>query len=243
MSNHATKLPGSAIDPFDNDPDNPFAAPVVISDPNAVVDGKTILQWSEVWLKTLLDAPAGQINSFNDPRGKVAAEINDRHNSMYFITGAPSGERTFHVHLGQDVFVPIGGQTDGEGPQIGSTLDPAVFGSFGGPGEPSFADEVLQVLKLVTITGVSMTVDGKSINDLAESNTGIFSAGVAKPGTEAVDFFGAAPGASLDATGQVGYFAVVAGLGTGRHTITSTSSISFLGHTVTQTHTDILNVS
>jgi hypothetical protein len=244
MSNHAlpSKLPGTGDDPFNNPNDVDEVRPAAVTDPNAVVDGMTILQWSEVWLRTMVDAPGGPINSFNDPNGTVAAAINDPHSPMYFITGAPSGERTFFVHRGQDVFVPVGGQTDGEGPQIGATLDPAVFGSFGGPGEPSFADEVLKVLSLVTVSNVKVTLDGKPVNDLKETNTGIFFAGVAQPGSEALDFFGTVPGASLAATGQVGYFAVLENLGSGKHTFTSTSTVSFLGHTSTQTHTDIIRV-
>jgi hypothetical protein len=124
------------------------------------------------------------------------------------------------------VLLPVVSFTDAEGLGIGSTLGPG----FGGPGQPSFADEVKQDLADVKFSNVMVTVDGKAVGNLHETNTGIFSAGVAQPGTEAVDFFGATPGASLATTGQVGYFAVFKDLGEGTHTIISTSTTTFLGH-------------
>jgi hypothetical protein len=183
----------------------------------------------------------GPVDSLNDPNGTVAAAINNPHSPMYFITGAPSGDRTFNVHHGQDVFVPIGGVTDAEGPHISSSLDPT---KFGGPGQPTFADEVRQVLDAVKFANVKLTVDGKPITNLVETKTGIFSAGVVQPGSEAADFFGADPGASLATTGQVGYFAVLDDLSRGTHTIKSTITITdIFHHTSTQTHTDHIIVT
>jgi hypothetical protein len=107
----------------------------VVTDPDTLVDGLTIRQWSEDWLKTLLNSPPGTINGFVDSDGQIAEEINRSHSPMYFITGAPAGAvRTFEVHLGQNVMVPIVGETDSEGPQILSSLHQF---SFGGPNEPS----------------------------------------------------------------------------------------------------------
>jgi hypothetical protein len=251
MSNHVvrSKLPGAATstDNLTNDRDNQedrLEAPKVITDPNAEVHGLTIAQWSEVWIRTMVNAPEGAVDSLNDPNGTVAAAINNPHSPMYFITGAPSGNRTFDVHHGQDVFVPIGGVTDAEGPNIPPSLDAKHGGPFGGPGEPSFADEVQKVLNAVKFANVTLTVDSKPITNLAETKTGIFSAGVAQPGSEATDFFGAAPGASLATTGQVGYFAVLDDLSRGTHMISSTVTITdIFGHTVTQSHTDNIRVT
>jgi hypothetical protein len=89
------------------------------------------------------------------------------------------------------VLVPVVSFTDGEGLGIGSTVGPG----FGGPGQPRFANEVKQVLADVKFSNVMVTVDGKAVGNLHETNTGIFSAGVAQPSTEAVDFFGTKPGA------------------------------------------------
>jgi hypothetical protein len=213
----------------------------VITDPNAKVDGQTIRQWSEVELIKLINTPATAPNGFNDPQGTVAAAINSPHSKMFFITGVPPSDtdpRTFTIHEGQDVFLPIAVDTDAEGNGISSTLGPG----FGGPGQPSFADEVRQVLAQVKFSDLMVTVDGKAVHDLQKTNTGIFSAGIAEKGTAAVPFFGATPGASLANTGQVGFFAVFRDFGEGTHTITSASTITFQGHSLTQTHTDIIKV-
>jgi hypothetical protein len=213
----------------------------VISNPNAEVDGLTIRQWSEVELIKLINTPAKAPNGFNDPQGTVAAAINSPHSKMFFITGVPPSDtapRTFMIHHGQDVFLPVNVDTDAEGQGISSTLGPG----FGGPGQPSFADEVRQVLAQVKFSDLMVTVDGKEVKNLQETNTGVFSAGVAQQGTAAVPFFGATPGASLANTGQVGFFAVFRDLGKGTHTITASSTITFQGQSLTQTHTDIIKV-
>jgi hypothetical protein len=244
MSNHVvtSKLPGdtTATDDLANDPDNQedrLEAPKVFTNPNAEVDGLTILQWSEVWLKTMINSPAGAVNSFNDPQGTVAAAINNPHSPMYFITGAPSGTRTFDVQHGQDVFVPIVGVTDSEGPTINPTIPGFV------PAQGTFADEVNTVLNSFQFSNLMISVDGKPVANPQETKTGIFSAGVALPGSEAVDFFGAVPGTTLSTTGQIGYFAVLDDLSRGTHKITSTVTTTQFGHSFTQSHTDIIRVT
>ncbi len=249
MAEHATmsKLPNLSnsdddLPPTGSNDANDDREPVkVITNPNAEVDDLTIRQWSEVLLRKLINTPSGVVNGFNDPQGTVAAAINNPHSDMFFITAVPPSDtaaRTFVVHHDQDVLLPVAVFTDAEGLGIGSTLGPG----FGGPGQPSFADEVKQVLADVTFSNVMVTVDGKAVGNLHETNTGIFSAGVAQQGTEAVDFFGATPGASLATTGQVGYFAVFKDLSEGTHKIVATSTTTFLGHSVTATHTDIIKV-
>jgi hypothetical protein len=236
-------VPGPGMD----DADQFQGPPQVVTDPDAIVDGLTIRQWSENWLEALINTRAGKVNGFNDPHGKIAEDINGSHSPMYFITGAPTGAvRTFEVHPGQAVMVPIIGDTDSEEPQIGSSLPQF---KFGGPGEPTFADEVQQVLNSIQFSNVTLAIDGKPVAGLRETDTGIFSAGVARPGSEAPDFFGAAPGALLSNTGQKGYFAVFEGLSKGTHVITSAGTITFNPPFAPQTssqstqHTDIIKVT
>jgi hypothetical protein len=238
MSNHTvtSKLPGDDPD----DQQDRLEAPNVITAPNAEVDGLTILQWSEVWLKTMIDAPAGAVNSFNDPQGTVAAAINNPNSPMYFITGVHPGDsaaRTFNVQHGQDVFVPIVGITDSEGPQIAPSIPGFV------PAQGSFADEVQTVLNSFQFSNLAITVDGKPVANPQETKTGLFSAGVVQAGSEAVDFFGAAPGATLSTTGQIGYFAVLDDLSRGTHTITWTVTTTQFGNALAQSHTDIIKVT
>ena len=81
----------------------------ILTNPNAEVDGRTITEWSEVWLKKLINTPAGTPNGTDDPNGTVAAAINHPHSKMYFITAVNPhvpANRTFNVHHGQDVTFP-----------------------------------------------------------------------------------------------------------------------------------------
>jgi hypothetical protein len=208
----------------------------ILTNPNAEVDGKTITEWSEQLLKKLINTPAGDVNGTNDPNGTVAAAINNRHSDMYFITAAPSGSvRTFNVHHDQDVFLAIVVRTDAEGPGIAPSIPDFVP-------PHTFAEEVQAVLDSVTFSGVSLSVDGKPVTNLQETKTGIFSAGVARAGTAALDFFTAVPGASLATTGQEGYFAVLDDLSKGTHVVKSAATSSQFGRSVTTTHTDIIKV-
>jgi hypothetical protein len=149
MANHATTSKlldqtvsvGSATSPGLDDPNEVEDEPKVLTNPNAIVDGQTIIQWSEQWLKVVINTPAGPVNGFNDPNGTVAAAINSPNAKMYFITGDPASDtRTFNVHHGQDVFLPIVGVTDSEGPGIAPTIQGPGAPDFGAPGQPGFAD-------------------------------------------------------------------------------------------------------
>jgi len=156
---------------------------------------------------------------------------------MYFITEAPKGlTRDFNVALGQDVLLPIAFAEDTEGPGI----FPSIPGFNGSP-----AAEVRRVMATSHFDNVTLTVDGKPVNDLEETRTGIFSAGEVQAGSVAQDFFGAATGTSLGTTALEGYFVVFKGLSAGTHTIVSTSSFSsqFIGNSAVGSHTDIIHVT
>ena len=189
----------------------------ILTNPNAEVDGRTITEWSEVWLKKLINTPAGTPNGTDDPNGTVAAAINHPHSKMYFITAVNPhvpGNRTFNVHHGQDVYVPIIGIADSEGKDIDPTIGP----NFGGPGS-RFADEVRMVLDDAKFDQPTVTINGKSVANLKEFNTGIFSAGFAKPGTAAIPFFfvNNPQGTQLKTTGEEGYAMVLKNLPVGKY--------------------------
>jgi hypothetical protein len=224
----------------------------VITNPNAIVDGMTSVQGSERWLMALDNTPLGPpdahgpVDGFNDPNGKVAAALNGPHAKMYFITAVPasdSASRTFNVHHGQDVFLPIVGVTDSEGLGIAPTIQGPGAPDFGASGQPSFADEVREVLAATQFSNVTMTLDGKAVPNLREASTGIFSAGIVQPNSAAADFFGATPGVALDTTGQEGFFAVLKDLGAGKHTIVTSFTESQFGHTLSGQHTNVINVT
>jgi hypothetical protein len=163
--------------------------PQVVTDPDEKVDGRTIAQWSEDLLKTLINTPDAPINGLNDPQGTVAAAINNPHREMYFITAAPPGSvRSFDVHQGQDVLAPIVVNTDSEGP----TIEPSIPGFV--PAQGTFADEVETVLASIKYSDVTLTIDGKQVPNQQETMTGIFSAGIAREGRISKPSGGAAIG-------------------------------------------------
>jgi hypothetical protein len=197
---------------------------LVITDPNTVVDGRTIAQWAKTWLRTAFRSPVDE-NLFNDPQGTVAGEINQNDSPMYFITaGAPSETpRTFDVPFGKDILWPIASLEDTEGPNIPPTIPGFV------PSQGSFADEVNLVLDTSAFTNVIVSVDGKPVRDLQETRTDIFSAGIVQDGSVGQVFFGppgVPAGTKLYPTGLEGYWAVITGLSRGTHTLVSSSQYS-----------------
>jgi hypothetical protein len=211
---------------------------MVITNPNAVVDGNTIRQWAEIYLTSAFNAPfVPNNNPLDDPNGTAAVAFNSSNDKMYFITEAPAGStRAFDVPLGKDILLPIAFTEDTEGPGISPSIP-----NFKGPA----AAEVHQVLATSHFSDVTLSVDGKQVSPLIETRTGIFSAGVVQAASVAQAFFGAAAGTSLATTGEEGYFVVLSGLSPGEHTISSTSSFDskYLGSSSLGTHTDIINVS
>ena len=206
---------------------------VVVDDPDAVVDGKTLTQWVEKYISWTFNAPfvsQNGPNTINDPTGSVAQELNPRGGEMYFITGAPSSDvpREFYVRPGESVLVPVQVFEDSEGPSI-----PPSIPNFNG----SYADEVKTVLAsdLSQLVNGAVTLDGEMVTPLPKLNTGIFSAGVATQGSVGEAVTGADAGASLGTSGAAGYFVVLKDLGLGTHTFTDTTTFAD-GHT--DTHID-----
>jgi hypothetical protein len=227
-----------------DEPDDNAAAAQVISEPDEMVDGMTIRQWAETYVKAAFAAPDGPNNPLHDPLGTAAVAFNSGGGPMYFITEAPAGAvRSFDVPLGTDVLLPFAFVEDSEGPGISASI----------PGfKGSFADEVRQVMATSHFGDISLTVDGKRVSELEETKSGIFSAGVVQAGSLAQDPHvfvtpagdPLATGTSLGTSGLEGYFVVLKGLSAGPHTIVSTSSFTstFFGNSPVGTHTDTINV-
>jgi len=198
-----------------------------LSGSDTVVRGHTIAQWAQEWTSMMIHSPLQPPNGRTDPQGIYAAQINHPGSPMYFITGdspTSSTVRAFHVNSHQDVFLPIIGQTDMEGPGIAPTI-------------PNFqgtpAEHVQTVLSAYTFNA-TLSVDGKPVTDLLPFETGIFSSGKARPGSVATDpnSFGADPGAKLGAVGTKGYAAVLSNLSEGSHQVHFTGTAMFFGNTV-----------
>ena len=91
----------------------------------------------------------------------------------------------------------------------------------------------------------TVTINGKSVANLKEFNTGIFSAGFAKPGTAAIPFFfvNNPQGTQLKTTGEEGYAMVLKNLPVGKDTIDimASSTSTYFGPSNVH-NTDIINI-
>jgi hypothetical protein len=201
----------------------------VITDPDEYVDGETLSQWTEQWYRWAVPTPGGTMDAFNDPTGTVAAQLNFGFGPLYFITqqapqqGTPT-PRTFNVHLGQAVLIPIGGAAYSEGPDITPT-------------QPKYGDhyvaEVQSDLKLFDFTSGSYSLDGGPITSLPEITSSVFDAGFARTGSAGADFFGVLPsstaypnGTELSTTAQEGFWAVLDHLSPGTHNFTASFNVA-----------------
>src|SRR5262249_42606793 len=90
-----------------------------IDAPNAIVDGKTIAQWTQDWWTWALQSPAYK-NALDDTTGKYAHVGNGDHQNaqgdqdqpgVFFIAGtqgtATDATRTFTVPQGDALLVPM----------------------------------------------------------------------------------------------------------------------------------------
>jgi hypothetical protein len=199
----------------------------ITDDPNAVVDGQTIVQWAENWVKWAFPQPfdPNAPNALNDPTGSIAAEFNSPSSQMYFITGDLSeNTRTFNIQAGQDVLVPVNAAEDSEGPGIAPSLPRF-------PGTPAQAVWIHLHQLYPHFTGQSATLDGTTVKPLPILNSGIFDAGVVQAGSLGQAVVGGATGASLQYSGVAGNWVVLSNLSVGQHIFTDSSG-----------HTDILAV-
>jgi hypothetical protein len=96
---------------------------IVITDPNAIVLGHTLTEWTAEYIRWAFAKPAtgqppGTTSAFNDPDGTYAETYN--HGPMFFVTGgAPSmPSRTLNVPHGTLILFPISTLEDTEGPSI-----------------------------------------------------------------------------------------------------------------------------
>jgi hypothetical protein len=174
-----------------------------IDDPNAIVEGKTIAQWTQDWWTWALQSPA-QKNALDDTTGQYAHVGNDQP-GVFFIAGttgtATSATRTFTVPKGDALLVPMLNNFD--------TLDPK------GHAKQEVKDF------LASVTDLSAKIDGKPIANLGqylEAPSDFFSMGTVRPNTFATEI-GAPIGAELTPTLVAGYYLMIEGLSPGQHTL------------------------
>jgi hypothetical protein len=172
-----------------------------IDDPNAIVDGKSIAQWTQDWWTWALQSPADK-NALDDTTGQYANVGNDQP-GVFFIAGTTGGDatRTFTVPHGEALLLPMLNTFD--------TLDPK--------------DTETQLVNdfLASVTHLSAKIDGKAIGNLGqylEAPSDFFSMGRVRPHTFATEI-GAPIGAELTPTLVGGYYLMIEGLSPGQHTL------------------------
>jgi hypothetical protein len=187
-----------------------------IRDPDSVVYGQTIAEWTEDWWTAVASSPAGQ-NIVEDDSGQYAHVNNDE--KMFFVGGTlgPAGdvERTFSVEAGRDLLIPIVNIFDSEGPGITSP-------EFGTDYEGA-VDEFLDNWEdAIDYSSLHLTIDGKTFSgDFLEDylvRTDIFSLGEVQKDSYFASL-GAPVGTDASTTGATGIWVVLHGLEKGKHTI------------------------
>jgi hypothetical protein len=193
------KKPGQIDDSSQNDNSGQHGGRdgLEIENPQAVVAGKSISQWTDDWWRWGLQAPNNPaLNPLLDTNGH-AAQFNNN-GKVFFIAGTfPGGEvtRSLHVPADKPVLFPMINAFDTEGPGIES------LANFKG----SFADEAKLVTDLTrnsiydAFVKITRVGDSKPLVDLHfpatskfSENSEIFALGSPKPGSLLESLFGPA---------------------------------------------------
>jgi len=185
-----------------------------IDDPSAIVDGKSIAQWTQDWWTWAMQSDADR-NPSNDPTGAFASRHN--HGDVFFIGGVPlvantanvseSAERNFRVPHDTPLLVPL--------INAFSTLED----------QADENQELVQFLSSVKPNSLFLNIDGRPVDNLQSFKevTDFFSLGLGRKGT-AIEEFAQSVGTSvvgqeLTPTKAAGYYVMVEGLGRGPHTL------------------------
>jgi hypothetical protein len=213
--------------------------PSIVTDPDAVVQGHTLTQWTALYVQWAFASPASAVpvpgepgqyyNATNDPTGAFAQALNL--GPMFFVSGIgnPTTERTLNVAQGTAVLFPIVLFEDTEGPDGSKPplIPPSIPGFKG-----TYAQEVDAVLDASSFSGIVLKVDGKEVKKLREEIVNDFSAGIVLPGSEGQVFFTGPSnplpaGTVLYPSGTEGYYVILENLSPGEHIITT--QYTFIG--------------
>jgi len=213
--------------------------PTIVTDPNAVVLGHTLADWTALYVQWAFASPASAVpvpnepgqyyNATNDPTGAFAEALNL--GPMFFVSGigSPTTERTLNVAQGTAVLFPIVLFEDTEGPNGSKPplIPPSIPGFKG-----TYAQEVEAVLGASSFSGIVMKLDGIAVKHLHESIINQFTAGIVLPGSEGQVFF-TGPSSPLPAgtvlypSGTEGYYVILQNLSPGEHVIST--QYTFIG--------------
>jgi hypothetical protein len=179
--------------------------------PDAVVEGKSIAQWTEDWWTWAAQSPAGTNNPLDDTTGAFAHQRNGNGSPVFFLAGTNgitenggTAERTINVKAGTPILVPLINFAD--------TLDPE-----------NVENDLINAWPS-SVTDVFATIDGVSISNPRSylETTDFFSMGRAKPNSLIAEL-GASAGVDLKhveltPTKATGYYLMI-DLSKGTHTI------------------------
>lgn len=180
----------------------PDATTYTVDDPNTIVDGKTIAQWSQNWWTWAIQSPADH-NAIDDKTGQFAHVANNQ--QVFFIGGTFGGDaaRSFTVTAGKPLLVPMLNTFD--------TLD-----------SKDFENQFIQKWPS-TVTDVFASIDGNPVTDPTHylQASDFFSMGTVRPHSVATEMFDGAVhnGQELTPTKATGYYLMVEGLSRGQHTL------------------------
>ena len=187
-----------------------------IDNPNAVVAGKTIADWTQDWLTWGFQAPAAA-NPILDPDGSFANV--DNSGPVFFVAGAflnnpaPVIIRTFSVPEGKPILISVLEAADAE--CCGSPL--AIPGWKGTPA--ALVEKVISGFP-GRVRTMSASIDGTPVTDLRAhfEQTGIFSMGPVQDGS-LISEVGYTVGDEVFPAGGSGYYLMVEGLTPGTHVL------------------------
>jgi hypothetical protein len=245
--------------------------PSIVTDPDAVVLGRTLTEWTALYLQWANATPASPLpagcgpettvgpcySAFYDPTGEYAEAYNP--GPLFLWTGTPASSsttcgtapvRTVNVPVGVPILFPVGAADDTEGPN--GTSPPLIPPSIPGFVPPhTYAEEVQTVIDASSWTDVKLSVDCKPVANLQKAVITEFSAGVVAQGSEGQVTFGPTlpVGIELFPTGIAGYWVIIEGLKPGKHAISGSFSFTneYFGCTsetpCTSAHTESICVS
>jgi hypothetical protein len=224
--------------------------PSIVTDPDAVVLGRTLTEWTALYLQWANATPVPPLpegcgptakvgpcdNAFHDPTGEYAEAYNPGPIFLWTAAADPTPSstacgaapvRTVNVPVGVPILFPIGAASDTEGPDGTSpALIPPSISDFVPP--HTYAEEVQKVIETSNWTDVKMSVDCNSVANLQKAVITKFSAGVVAQGSEGQVTFGPSlpVGIELFPTGIAGYWAIIEGLKPGKHAISASFSFT-----------------
>jgi hypothetical protein len=216
-----------------------MATDLKVAAPGDTVDGQTIAQWTQGWLKWVMHAPADTpVGKPFGPGADDSTFVNaaiDNNGPIFFLYGGDWGHDPAHlpvinVPTGKDVLVPMINAFDIE------SGDPALstIPNWAADTHLSYADEARFITALANLSiydaHLTVTRAGQTtpiidlrwpVTELLNENTGIFALG--NPQTNPPDYLSSigvpADEHNLPFTDEIGRWAMLTGLGKGDYVI------------------------